>query len=70
MPIKTQRLKQFVDTVTRLWLRVIRRRSQRGRDRWTWARMAGLRAKYLPLPRILHPYPQDRFRARLKAGAV
>lgn len=70
VPSNSRRLKQFVDTVTRLWLRVIRRRSQRGRDRWTWARMAGLRAKYLPLPRILHPYPQDRFRARLKAGAV
>jgi hypothetical protein len=26
--------------------------------------------KYLPRPTILHPYPSERFRARLKAGAV
>jgi hypothetical protein len=70
VPSNSRRLKQFVDTVTRLWLRVIRRRSQRGRVRWTWQRMAGLRAKYLPPPRIQHPYPQDRFRARLEARAV
>jgi len=25
---------------------------------------------YLPQPKILHPYPKDRFRARLAAGAV
>ena len=60
----------FVDEVTRHWLRVIRRRSQRGRSRWTWARMQRLGRKHLPRPHIIHPYPEQRFRARLKAGAV
>ena len=58
------------DEATRLWLRVIRRRSQRGRRRWTWARMQRLARRHLPRPRIVHPYPDKRFRARLKAGAV
>lgn len=63
------RVARFVYLVTRYWLRVIRRRSQRGRNRWTWERMDRLRAKYLPRIQVLHPYPNQRFRARLKAGA-
>jgi hypothetical protein len=62
------RLKQFVDGLTRLWLRAIRRRSQR--SRWTWPRMQQLVRRHLPRPRILHPYPDQRFRARLKVRAV
>lgn len=70
IPSNSRRLRQFVDDVTRLWLRVIRRRSQRSRTRWDWARMDRLRRRHLPLPRVLHPYPQERFRARLEARAV
>jgi RNA-directed DNA polymerase len=47
--------------VTRLWLRSLRRRSQR--HRLTWTRMNRLVDKWLPTPRILHPYPQVRFAA-------
>jgi group II intron reverse transcriptase/maturase len=70
VPHNMRRLEQFVDAVTKLWLRQLRRRSQRGRSRWTWARMQRLIARYLPKVRILHPYPNDRYRARLKARAV
>jgi group II intron reverse transcriptase/maturase len=70
VPSNSQRLSRFVDEVTRLWLQVIRRRSQRGRSRWTWERMQRLARIHLPRPRILHPYPDQRFRARLKARAV
>ena len=70
VPFNSRRIGFFVDEVTRHWLRVIRRRSQRGRSRWTWARMQRLGRKHLPQPRIIHPYPEQRFRARLKAGAV
>jgi len=45
-----------------------RRRSQR--SRWTWPRMQQLVRRHLPRPRILHPYPEQRYRARLKARAV
>ena len=61
---------RFVHEVTRHWLRAIRRRSQKVRSRWTWKRMVRLREKHLPRARVIHPYPSERFRARLKAGAV
>ncbi len=70
VPGNSHRLGRFVDEVTRLWLHVLRRRSQRGQSRWTWQRMHLLVRRHLPRPRILHPYPTQRFRARLKAGAV
>jgi len=69
VPGNSNRIGRFVDEVTRLWLHVIRRRSQRGRC-WTWERMQRLVRKHLPRPRILHPYPDQRFHARLKVGAV
>ena len=39
--------------------RTLRRRSQK--DRFSWQRMHGLAADWLPQPRILHPYPDRRF---------
>lgn len=41
------------------WLRTLRRRSQK--DRFKWARMARLIDDWLPKPRILHPWPEQRF---------
>lgn len=70
VPSNSRRIRRFVDEVSRIWLRLIRRRSQRGRSRWTWARMQRLVRRHLPRPRILHPYPNQRFRVRLKARAV
>jgi group II intron reverse transcriptase/maturase len=70
VPSNSHRIGRFVDEVTRLWLRALRNRSQRGRRGWTWARVQRLARKHLPRPRITHPYPSKRFRARLKAGAV
>ena len=69
-PSNSQSLCRFVDEVTRLWLSVIRKRSQRGRSGWTWERMQRLARLHLPRPRVTHPYPNQRFRARLKVGAV
>lgn len=70
IPDNFQRLAQVDAAVARLWLRQLRRRSQRGRQRWTWERMDRLVRKYLPRPRILHKWPNIRFRARLRARAV
>ena len=69
VPSNSNRIGRFVDEVTHMWLRVIRRRSQRGR-KWTWKRMHRLVRKHLPRPRIVPPHPEQRFRARLKVGAV
>lgn len=68
VPGNRDRLSQFVDAVSKLWLHQLRKRSQR--SRWTWTRMHKLIRLYIPRPRILHPYPSDRFRARLAARAV
>lgn len=42
------------------WWRVMRRRSQR---RLTWERFFARVGSWLPDPRVLHPYPEVRFRA-------
>ena len=47
--------------LTRLWHTQLRRRSQR--HGWNWARMSRLVARWLPLPRVLHPWPTERFAA-------
>jgi group II intron reverse transcriptase/maturase len=51
-------LKAFRNAVIRLWLRALRRRSQRARV--TWKRMARWVDQWIPTPRILHPYPEQR----------
>jgi len=70
VPFNSRQMNRFLKGVTRLWLYALRRRSQRGRRRWTWERMTHLAARHLPRPTILHPYPHQRFYARLKVGAV
>jgi RNA-directed DNA polymerase len=52
----------FRTLVTRLWLRTLRRRSQRTRLDWT--RMNRLAARWLPPVRIVHPFPDARFDVR------
>jgi group II intron reverse transcriptase/maturase len=53
-------LGQFRNLITRAWLKALRRRSQKAR-RLTWARMRPIIDSWLPQPRILHPYPIQRF---------
>ena len=61
IPGNQARLRAFRKDVLRLWLRQLRRRSQR--SRWTWKRfMEGLGA-LLPVVEILHPHPAVRFYA-------
>jgi RNA-directed DNA polymerase len=55
-------LRNFRFEVSKLWLRVIRRRSQRSRI--TWELMDQFVAQWLPVPKILHPYPHLRFDAK------
>jgi len=52
-------LQTFRDCVIRRWLRSLRRRGQR--DKTTWERMKRLADDFLPKPRILHPWPKQRF---------
>ena len=59
VPTNSRSLSAFRFHVTELWRRTLRRRSQR--DRSTWDRMSKLEADFLPLPKILHPWPTERF---------
>jgi len=44
-----------------LWRSVLVRRSQRAKVRW--ARLSPVLTRWIPQPRILHPYPDARFAA-------
>ena len=56
------RLAIFRLQAVRLWLRSLRRRSQR--HRMSWERFGPLSDRWIPIPRILHPYPNERFYAK------
>ena len=59
VPTNTRSLQTFRDCVIRRWLRSLRRRGQR--DKTTWERMKRLADDFLSKPRILHPWPKQRF---------
>jgi group II intron reverse transcriptase/maturase len=58
VPFNIQALAQFHYQVKWLWRRLLNRRSQKGRV--TWERMDRLASKWLPNPKIYHPYPSQR----------
>jgi group II intron reverse transcriptase/maturase len=60
VPGNYARLRQFRDALQGMWLRTLRCRSQRGR-RLTWEKFSKLSKRWLPTPKILHPYPNVRF---------
>lgn len=62
VPTNIHRLEIFRQEVTRHWLHALRRRSQR--HRLTWERMRRLADRWLPPPRIQHPWPDARFDAK------
>ena len=62
VPTNSAALSAFRHHIIIRWLRRLRRRSQR--HRMTWARMQRLIDRYLPRPRILHPWPEQRFRVK------
>jgi RNA-directed DNA polymerase len=62
VPDNSEALRAFVQAVIRQWLRTLRRRSHK--TRMTWERMRRLADRWLPKPRILHPWPNARYDAR------
>ena len=60
VPGNAARLQQFRNAIQVMWLRILQRRSQRGR-RLTWVKFSKLCKRWLPTPKILHPYPSVRF---------
>jgi RNA-directed DNA polymerase len=67
IPTNIHAIQQFRKQVTRHWHRALRRRSQT--DRTTWARMNRLAERWLPVARIQHPWPTERFDAITRGGS-
>jgi group II intron reverse transcriptase/maturase len=61
VPGNTTQLRIFKLRVCRLWQSVLVRRSQRAQMRW--ARFTPVLNRWIPPPRVLHPYPDARFYA-------
>ena len=61
VPTNGRAMAAFRDHIRRLWVRTLRRRSQK--DRFAWERMEKLADDWLPKPCILHPWPSVRFAA-------
>jgi group II intron reverse transcriptase/maturase len=59
VPTNSRALVGFRDEIVRSWRRVLTRRSQR--DSTGWERMREIADDWLPKPKILHPWPNQRF---------
>jgi RNA-directed DNA polymerase len=55
LPCNSRKIGAFRYHLYHLWLKMLRRRSQR--HRLSWVRMERLIKRWLPQPRICHPYP-------------
>ena len=67
VPTSVAALTRFAHFVRRLWLRSLRRRSQR--DYFTWERLHALCRRLWPRIAILHPWPVARFAVRTQGGS-
>jgi len=59
VPGNSRALEAFRRNIGIEWLRLLRRRSQRAEC--SWEKLARLARQWLPMPRILHPWPSVRF---------
>ena len=59
VPTSSRTLQTFVYQVKRIWMRTLRRRSQK--DRFSWERLERICARLWPTPLIVHPWPDERF---------
>jgi group II intron reverse transcriptase/maturase len=59
VPTNSEAVVDFRHHVIKLWRRALLRRGNR--DKMTWQRIVKLADDYLPKPRVLHPWPEQRF---------
>lgn len=64
VPGNMKAVREFYTQIGRIWLWVIRRRSNKARKRWTWERFYRLQSLWIERPRVVHPYPNVRFDAK------
>jgi group II intron reverse transcriptase/maturase len=68
VPDNIEALAAFRYQIIRHWLKALRRRSQK--HRLDWERMGLLAERWLPQPRILHPWPEQRFVATTQGRSL
>ena len=61
VPGNIGQLRTFRQRINRLWRNVLVRRSQRAKKKWE--SLTPVFDRWIPIPRILHPYPHARFHA-------
>ena len=67
VPTNSHAIGRFRTEVIRMWVKSLRRRSQR--HRLNWKRMTRLANRWLPPARIQHPWPDERFYAKTRGGS-
>ena len=67
VPMSGSALSAFRHHMIERWHGALMRRSQR--RRLTWRRMKTIADRYLPFPRILHPWPEKRFLVTIQGGS-
>ena len=60
IPRNCQSLNVMRTEVCRMWIKTLRRRSQKGQN-FNWKRMTTLVKFFIPHTRVRHPYPNQRF---------
>jgi group II intron reverse transcriptase/maturase len=69
VPGNMDTVKEFYKQCMRQWLRTLRRRSHKA-QKLTWVDFRKKAEKLIPRPRVVHPFPEQRFwRQRLEVGA-
>ena len=67
VPMSGSAISAFRHHMIERWHGALMRRSQR--RRLTWTRMKTIADRYLPFPRILHPWPEKRFLVTIRGGS-
>jgi len=67
VPTNFRALNSFYWHTMRSWLRCLRRRSQR--HKLTWRKMMRIAERWLPSPKLRHPYPDWRFDVMTRGGS-
>jgi RNA-directed DNA polymerase len=67
VPTNFRALNAFYYQVLSHWHRCLRRRDQR--RRLTWRKMAAIAERWLPTPKLRHPYPEQRFGVVTRGGS-
>ena len=62
VPDNSIALDRFKTALSRMWLKLLKRRSQK--TKVNWKKLTVLIRYFLPNPRVLHPYPNQRFCVR------